>query len=64
MNVSVEEQNIIKKILQFPIIIQEAASSYNPSHIANYVYDLVKSYNSFYQNTTILVDNYDIKIFS
>ena len=63
VNVSVEEQNIIKKILQFPIIIQEAASSYNPSHIANYVYDLVKSYNSFYQNTTILVDNYDIKIF-
>ena len=63
VNVSVEEQNIIKKILQFPIIIQEAASSYNPSHIANYVYDLVKCYNSFYQNTTILVDNYDIKIF-
>ena len=63
VNVSVEEQNIIKKILQLPIIIQEAASSYNPSHIANYVYDLVKSYNSFYQNTTILVDNYDIKIF-
>ena len=63
VNVSAEEQNIIKKILQFPIIIQEAASSYNPSHIANYVYDLVKSYNSFYQNTTILVDNYDIKIF-
>ena len=63
VNVSVEEQNIIKKILQFPIIIQEAALSYNPSHIANYVYDLVKSYNSFYQNTTILVDNYDIKIF-
>ena len=63
VNVSVEEQNIIKKILQLPIIIQEAASSYNPSHIANYVYDLVKCYNSFYQNTTILVDNYDIKIF-
>ena len=63
VNVSAEEQNIIKKILQFPIIIQEAASSYNPSHIANYVYDLVKCYNSFYQNTTILVDNYDIKIF-
>jgi len=63
VNVSAEEQNIIKKILQFPIIIQEAASSYNPSHIANYVYDLVKNYNSFYQNTTILVDNYDIRIF-
>ena len=63
VNVSAEEQNIIKKILQFPIIIKEAASSYNPSHIANYVYDLVKSYNSFYQNTTILVDNYDVKIF-
>ena len=63
VNVSAEEQNIIKKILQFPIIIQEAASSYNPSHIANYVYDLVKNYNSFYQNTTILVDNYDTRIF-
>ena len=63
VNVSAEEQNIIKKILQFPIIIQESASSYNPSHIANYVYDLVKNYNSFYQNTTILVDNYDTRIF-
>ena len=63
VNVSAEEQNIIKKILQFPIIIQEAASSYNPSHIANYVYDLVKNYNSFYQNTTILVDNFDTRIF-
>ena len=63
VNVCNEELNIIKKILQFPIIIQDAASSYNPSHIANYIYDLVKSYNSYYQNTTILVENYDTKIF-
>ena len=63
INLNREEQNIIKNILEFPKIIQESASNYNPSHIANYVFELVKNYNSYYQNNTILVDDPDIKKF-
>ena len=63
ININREEQNIIKNILEFPKIIQESASNYNPSHIANYVFELVKNYNSYYQNNTILVDDPDITKF-
>ena len=38
----------------FPNVIQEAATNYSPSLVANYVYDLVKEYNTYYQNTSIL----------
>ena len=41
INLNREEQNIIKNILEFPKIIQESASIYNPSHTANYVFELV-----------------------
>tara|TARA_B100000674_G_scaffold477947_1_gene474417 strand:- start:280 stop:2046 length:1767 start_codon:yes stop_codon:yes gene_type:complete len=63
ININREEQNIIKNILEFPKIIQESASNYNPSHIANYAFELVKNYNSYYQNNTILVDDPDITKF-
>ena len=63
ININREEQNIIKNILEFPKIIQESASNYNPSHIADYVFELVKNYNSYYQNNTILVDDPDITKF-
>ena len=63
ININREEQKIIKNILEFPAIIQESASNYNPSHIANYVYELVKNYNSYYQNNTILVDDPDVTKF-
>ena len=35
-------------------MIQESAESYNPGHIANYVYDLAKEYNQFYHECPIL----------
>ena len=35
-------------------MIQEAAKSFNPSLIANYIFELVKEYNSYYQSTSIL----------
>ena len=63
ININREEQNIIKNILEFPKIIQESASNYNPSLIANYAFELVKNYNSYYQNNTILVDDPDITKF-
>ena len=49
-----EEKEIIKLLTQFPHAIHEAASSYSPAIIANYIYDLVKHYNQFYQAVKIL----------
>ena len=48
------EQEIIKQLMEFPSTIQEAAANYSPALMANYVYDLVKEYNTYYQNTAIL----------
>ena len=64
VDINKEEQTLIKHILDFPSIIQEAATNYSPAVIANYTYDLVKEYNSYYQNTTILgEENEEIKMF-
>ena len=50
-----KERTLIKQINDFPTTIQEAANSYSPALIANYVYDLVKEFNGFYQNVPILI---------
>jgi len=49
-----KEQEIIKHLTAFPAVIQEAATNYSPSLVANYVYNLVKEFNTYYQNTPIL----------
>ena len=49
-----KEKEVIKILQQFPDVIQMAASQYSPALIANYTYDLVKEFNSFYQNVSIL----------
>lgn len=49
-----KEKELIKQMMFFPEIIQQAAESHSPALIANYTYDLVKAFNSFYQNVTIL----------
>ncbi|UZO79229.1 arginine--tRNA ligase [Aquimarina sp. ERC-38] len=48
-----KERELLKLVLQFPEIIQQAAQDLSPAQIANYTYDLVKSYNSFFQNISI-----------
>lgn len=50
----VKEKALIKIINQFPDTIQQAAEQYSPALVANYVYELVKEFNSFYQNVSIL----------
>lgn len=50
----IKEKEIIKQIALLPEVIMNAANTYNPALIANYIYDLVKEYNSFYQSTPIL----------
>lgn len=49
-----KEKALIKLITQFPDVIQQAAEQYSPALVANYVYDLVKEFNSFYQTVSIL----------
>ena len=52
--ITTKEQEIIKALTEFPEVIQESAANYSPALVANYVYDLVKEFNNYYQNTAIL----------
>ncbi len=56
-----KEKELIKQIDLFPSIINSAASSHNPALVANYVYDLVKIFNSFYQSLPILKSAFNDK---
>lgn len=59
-----KEKGLIKFIMLFPEVIQNAAGNHSPALIANYTYDLVKEFNSFYQNVSILgADNDNEKAF-
>ncbi|APY10344.1 arginine--tRNA ligase [Seonamhaeicola sp. S2-3] len=59
-----KEKALLKQLQLFPEVIQNAAAQHSPALIANYTYDLVKEFNSFYQNVSILgADNEDEKIF-
>lgn len=59
-----KEKELIKQVQLFPEVIQSAAENHSPALIANYTYDLVKEFNSFYQNVSILgEDNMDKKVF-
>lgn len=51
-----KEKEIIKQVLEFPSTIKESAQAYNPAIVANYIYNLVKEFNGFYQNVPILID--------
>lgn len=59
-----KEKELIKQILLYPEVIQNAAAQHSPALLANYTYDLVKEYNSFYQSVSILgEENQDKKVF-
>lgn len=59
-----KEKELLKHIQLFPETIQLAAENYSPALMANYTYDLVKEFNSFYQNVSILGEpDEDKKIF-
>ena len=49
-----KEKALLKQLQLFPEVIQQAAANYSPALVANYAYDLVKEFNSFYQNVSIL----------
>ncbi len=59
-----KEKELLKQLSLYPEVIQTAAQNHSPALIANYTYDLVKEYNSFYQAVPILgSDNPTEKIF-
>ncbi len=63
-NLHQKEKELIKQMALYPEIIQSAAENHSPALLANYTYDLVKEYNSFYQTVSILgEENQDKKVF-
>ena len=57
-----KEKGIIKLIAEYPDIIKLAGDNYSPAQIANYVYELVKEYNQFYQEIPIFKETDTDKI--
>lgn len=55
VDITDKEKEIIKQLTIFPSVIQEAGINYSPALLANYIYDLVKEFNNYYQSTTILM---------
>lgn len=51
------EKTLLKDLSEFPSAIEEAGKSYSPAIIANYTYELVKNYNSFYQSLSIIKED-------
>lgn len=59
-----KEKALLKQLQLFPETLQQAAEQHSPALIANYTYDLVKEFNSFYQNVSILgTDDDQEKVF-
>ncbi|TJY37214.1 arginine--tRNA ligase [Pontimicrobium aquaticum] len=59
-----KEKELVKQLQLFPEVIENAAQNHSPALIANYTYDLVKEFNSFYQNVSILgTENQSEKVF-
>ena len=57
-----KEKTLLRSIGQFPAVVQDASDNYSPALVANYVYDLVKDFNSFYQNVSILGEQDPVKL--
>ncbi|MDR2147774.1 MAG: arginine--tRNA ligase [Tannerella sp.] len=49
-----KEEALIQMLSEFPATVKEAGETYSPALIANYIYDLVKEYNQFYHDYSIL----------
>jgi arginyl-tRNA synthetase len=61
ISLSAKEKSLLKMLYNYPEIIAEAGNNFNPAIIANYVYDLVKEFNQFYHDHSILKET-DIKV--
>ncbi len=57
VSLSTKEKDILKRITLFPLAVKEAGVNYSPAVIANYCYDLVKEFNQFYHEHSILSES-------
>ncbi len=61
---SEKEEGLIQLVADFAAVVKQAGTDYSPSIIANYIYDLVKEYNQFYHDFSILrEENEGLKLF-
>ena len=59
-----KEVSLIQRLADFPALVDEAGRTYSPALIANYAYELVKEYNQFYHDYSILrEENTDVRAF-
>ena len=64
IELSTKEEGLIQMLADFTNVVKQAGSDYNPSILANYTYDLVKEYNQFYHDFSILrEENEAVKVF-
>ena len=64
LELSAKEEGLIQMLADFKSVVKQAGSDYNPSIIANYAYDLVKEYNQFYHDYSILrEENAEVRAF-
>lgn len=64
ISLSEKEEGLIQLTADFASVIKEAGSEYSPAIVANYIYDLVKEYNQFYHDFSILrEENSEVKAF-
>ena len=64
IELSEKEEGLIQMVADFAAVVKQAGEDYSPSIIANYTYDLVKEYNQFYHDYSILrEENEAVKIF-
>ena len=64
IELSEKEEGLIQMVADFAAIVKQAGADYSPSIIANYTYDLVKEYNQFYHDFSILrEENEAVKVF-
>ena len=54
VEMNAKEQELIKLVNDYPSVIKEAGKLYSPAIVSNYVFDLVKEFNNFYQTVDIL----------
>jgi arginyl-tRNA synthetase len=64
LEISEKESYLIQLLTEFPTVVRQAGEEFSPALIANYIYDLVKEYNQFYHDFTILKEeNANLKQF-
>lgn len=64
ISLSEKENYLIQILTEFPVVVKQAGDEFSPALIANYIYDLVKEYNQFYHDFSILrEENADLKTF-